>query len=160
MCCVQRVSARATEGVFIMHSYYFHPEDIDFSHAEPIPHYITYNAGNRVLNLCPEVRQHVAEVHFCIGYDTEMPAVACHRFSSSMTQISRTSRACSASLPPSTAPRSTRIPAHTSAKSDVFTYVADGTRQRWPHFRGRTPLSHDSEHRMHIEIPYCVGLRQ
>mmetsp|Transcript_20505 Transcript_20505/g.51180 ORF Transcript_20505/g.51180 Transcript_20505/m.51180 type:complete len:360 (+) Transcript_20505:77-1156(+) len=44
------------EGVYIIHSYYHHPEDVGFSHAEPIHHYIVYNAGTRVLFLYPEVR--------------------------------------------------------------------------------------------------------
>ncbi|KAL1527146.1 hypothetical protein AB1Y20_015828 [Prymnesium parvum] len=44
-----------TEGVYIIHSNYFHPEDVDFDDAEAIPHYIVYNAGTRVLFLYPEV---------------------------------------------------------------------------------------------------------
>lgn len=44
------------EGVYIIHSLYFHQEDVGFSHAEPIHHYIVYNAGTRVLFLYPEVQ--------------------------------------------------------------------------------------------------------
>lgn len=47
---------RKKEGVYLIHSYYFHKEDVDFPHAEPVHHYIVYNAGTRVLFLYPEVR--------------------------------------------------------------------------------------------------------
>ena len=45
-------------GVYVIHSYYFHPEDanVHFSEApEAIDHYIVYNAGTRALFLYPEV---------------------------------------------------------------------------------------------------------
>ena len=43
------------EGVWLMHSYYFHPEDAEYDDAEPIHHCVVYNAGTRVLFLYPEV---------------------------------------------------------------------------------------------------------
>lgn len=44
------------DGIYIVHSYYYHSDDIDFKYAEAIDHYIVYNAGTRVLFLYPEVR--------------------------------------------------------------------------------------------------------
>ena len=36
---------------------HYHPEDIEFpEQSEPIPHFISYNAGTRVLNTYPEAR--------------------------------------------------------------------------------------------------------
>ena len=46
---------KLNEGVYMLHAYYFHPEDVDVAYAEPIHHYIVYNAGTRVLFLYPEV---------------------------------------------------------------------------------------------------------
>ena len=53
-------------GIFCMH---YHAEDIDFECAEGIPHFISYNAGTRVLNTYPEV--HSAYIlliytHICV----------------------------------------------------------------------------------------------
>lgn len=45
-----------TSGIFIVHTYYFHAEDVGFKEAEPVHHYAVYNAGTRVLFLHPEVR--------------------------------------------------------------------------------------------------------
>lgn len=46
---------KMTDGIYIIHSYYYHPEDEDVDDAEAINHYITYNAGTRMLFLFPEV---------------------------------------------------------------------------------------------------------
>ena len=47
---------KQTRGVFVMHINHYHEEDIDASrYAEAIPHYITYNAGTRLLQTYPEV---------------------------------------------------------------------------------------------------------
>lgn len=53
---------RLTSGIYIVHAFYFHPEDAEFfdeqriCDTEPIHHYVVYNAGTRVLNLLSEVR--------------------------------------------------------------------------------------------------------
>lgn len=46
---------KMTDGIYIIHSYYYHPEDEDVDYAEAINHYVTYNAGTRMLFLFPEV---------------------------------------------------------------------------------------------------------
>ena len=44
-------------GVYGILCNHYHPEDIEFPElAEGIPHFITYNAGTRVLYTYPEVR--------------------------------------------------------------------------------------------------------
>ena len=54
-------------GVFIIHAYYFHPEDADLNFPEApeaINHQLVYNAGTRVLFLYPEARHpHVCAAH-------------------------------------------------------------------------------------------------
>ena len=43
------------DGIYIIHTLYFHPEDVEYDDAELIHHYVTYNAGTRTLFLYPEV---------------------------------------------------------------------------------------------------------
>ena len=42
-------------GVFMIHCWIYHWEDVDFEYAEGVSHYITYNADTRCLTLYPEV---------------------------------------------------------------------------------------------------------
>ena len=53
---------KMTDGINIIHTYYYHPGDVDVEDAEAINHYITYNAGTRMLFLFPEVRAY-AHIH-------------------------------------------------------------------------------------------------
>jgi hypothetical protein len=46
-------------GVYGIHCSFYHHEDIDFEFAEGIPHYMTYNADTRYLNVYPHVSQQV-----------------------------------------------------------------------------------------------------
>lgn len=47
-----------THGVFGIHCKVYHREDVDFEFAEGIPHYMTFNADTRYLNIYPHVRMH------------------------------------------------------------------------------------------------------
>ena len=63
MTCV--LTASGVYGILCSH---YHPEDMDFpEQSEPILHYITYNAGTRVLNTYPEVRVLYDPVPLCIS---------------------------------------------------------------------------------------------
>lgn len=59
---------KMTDGIYIIHSYYYHPEDVDVEGAEAINHYITYNAGTRMLFLFPEVRLFKPSIAFPYSY--------------------------------------------------------------------------------------------
>lgn len=41
-------------GVYIIHCRWYHHEEWDWEHAEGIDHYVTYNAGTRLLQMYPE----------------------------------------------------------------------------------------------------------
>jgi hypothetical protein len=41
-------------GVYIIHCRWYHHEDWEDDHAEGIDHYVTYNAGTRLLQMYPE----------------------------------------------------------------------------------------------------------
>lgn len=76
-----------TEGVYILHCYYFHPEDAGIKYAEPIHHYIVYNAGTRVLFLYPEVSYSRHKLDSMLFAHTATVHVsASHRLSCSKTR--------------------------------------------------------------------------
>lgn len=43
------------EGIYFIHAHHYHADDMGVGEADPINHYIVYNACTRVLYLNPEV---------------------------------------------------------------------------------------------------------
>ena len=55
--CFELSSIICSSGVYGIYCNHYHAEDIeDFETSEGIPHFISYNAGTRVLNTYPEAR--------------------------------------------------------------------------------------------------------